>query len=116
MKRMPLPSRALSALSFLFLATLAALVPITAAAQELPRVAPADAGFEADRLALIEQVLNDYVMEGELPGAVVAVLRSGAVVYEKAVGYSDIETGAPLTPGRRFPASRRRRKPSSASP
>lgn len=98
MKRTPLPSRARSAVSFLFLATLAALAPTTGVAQELPRVAPEDAGFVPDRLALIEQVLKDYVTEGELPGAVVAVLRNGAVVYEKAVGYGDIETGAPLTP------------------
>jgi len=98
MKRMPLPSRALSALSFLFLATLATLAPIAGVAQQLPRIAPEDAGFEADRLALIEHVLNEYVMEGELPGAVVAILRNGAVVYEKAVGYSDIDTGVPLTP------------------
>ena len=96
MKRMPLPSRALSVVSYLFLATLAALTPTAGVAQELPRIAPEDAGFATDRLSLIEEVLKDYVMEGELPGAVVAVLRNGAVVYEQAVGYSDVETRAPL--------------------
>ena len=106
MKRTPSPRRPLSAASFPLLtalatlttlATLATLAPVAGIAQELPRIAPEEAGFEADRLSRIEEVLHDYVSQGELPGAVVAVLRNGAVVYEQAVGYSDVETGAPLT-------------------
>ncbi len=71
----------------------ALLAPSTAAAQELPRLAPAEAGFVPGRLERIEAVLEDYVAGGSLPGAVVAVLRDGAVVYEEAVGYSDVEGG-----------------------
>ena len=75
---------------------LAALVPLAASAQELPRVAPADAGFVPERLERLGTVLEDYIADGSLPGAVVFVLRDGAVVYEHAVGYSDAEAGTPL--------------------
>ena len=68
----------------------------TTPAGELPRVAPADAGFAPERLERLGKVLEDYVADGSLPGAVVMVLRDGAVAYEKAVGYSDAEAGTPL--------------------
>ena len=63
---------------------------------ELPRVAPADAGFAPERLDQLGTVLEGYVTSGSLPGAVVMVLRDGAVAYEKAVGYSDAVAGTPL--------------------
>ncbi len=64
---------------------------------ELPRVAPADAGFAPERLEQLGTVLEGYVTSGSLPGAVVMVLRDGAVAYEKAVGHSDAVAGTPLT-------------------
>ena len=78
------------------LLAVAALAPIATTAQELPRVAPAEAGFVPERLERIRTVLEDYVADGSLPGAVVGVLRDGAVVYEEAVGFGDVEAGAPL--------------------
>ena len=75
----------------------AILAPIAATTQELPRIAPADAGFVPERLDRIRTVLEDHVADGNLPGAVVAVLRDGAVVYEEAVGYGDAVTGKALT-------------------
>ena len=78
----------------LILAILSPIAAATAAAaQELPRVAPAEAGFVPGRLERIGTALEDYVAGGSLPGAVVAVLRDGAVVYEEAVGYGDVEGG-----------------------
>ena len=64
---------------------------------ELARVVPSDAGFAPERLEQLDAVLEDYVTSGSLPGAVVMVLRDGAVAYEKAVGYSDAVAGTPLT-------------------
>ena len=87
----PRSARALAAAAIF--SVVAILQPITAAAQELPRVAPAEAGFVPGRLDRIGAALEDYVADGSLPGAVVAVLRDGAVVYEEAVGYSDVEGG-----------------------
>ena len=92
MTRIILSSARSLAAATLFVAA-AILAPVAVAAQELPRVAPADAGFVSGRLERIEAVLKDYVAGGSLPGAVVAVLRDGAVVYEEAVGYSDVDAG-----------------------
>lgn len=86
----PVSARTLAAALF---CAVAILQPITTAAQELPRAAPAEAGFVPGRLERIGAALEDYVADGSLPGAVVAVLRDGAVVYEEAVGYSDVEGG-----------------------
>ena len=86
----PVSARTLAAALF---CAVAILQPITTAAQELPRAAPAEAGFVPGRLDRIGAALEDYVADGSLPGAVVAVLRDGAVVYEEAVGYSDVEGG-----------------------
>ena len=86
----PAPARAQAIAALLFFAI---LPPIATTAQELPRVAPAEAGFVPGRLDRIGAALKDYVADGSLPGAVVAVLRDGAVVYEQAVGYSDVEGG-----------------------
>ena len=86
----PVSARTLPAALFF---AVAILQPIAATAQELSRVAPAEAGFVPGRLDRIGAALKDYVADGSLPGAVVAVLRDGAVVYEEAVGYSDVEGG-----------------------
>ena len=91
------PRRHLAAVPTVTPLLLAALLaPVATPAQEFPRVAPADAGFAPERLDRLGAILEGYVADGNLPGAVVMVLRDGAVVYEKAVGHSDIETGAPL--------------------
>ncbi len=80
------------------LPALATLGPAAARAQELPRVAPAEAGFAPGRLERVGAMLDEYVVDGLLPGAVVAVLRDGAVVYEHATGFGDLEARAPLGP------------------
>ncbi len=80
------------------LPALATLGPAAARAQELPRVAPAEAGFAPGRLERVGAMLDEYVVDGRLPGAVVAVLRDGAVVYEHATGFADLEARATLGP------------------
>ena len=92
-----LPLRLAAALPITtLLLTAACQAPPTTPAGELPRVAPAEAGFAPERLERLGTVLEDYVATGSLPGAVVMVLRDGAVAYEKAVGYGDAEAGTPL--------------------
>jgi CubicO group peptidase (beta-lactamase class C family) len=68
------------------------------AAATMPRrgAAPA-AGFSAERLARIDAVLQQYVDENRLAGAVALVLRDGQTVYEKAVGSSDKEANRKMT-------------------
>lgn len=53
---------------------------------ELPSAAPAAVGMSADILARIDEAVQQGIQKGQLPGAVVLVLRQGKVVYRKAFG------------------------------
>lgn len=53
--------------------------------------------FDPERLARLDSLLQGYVDRGELAGAVALVLKDGAPVYERAVGWADREAGSPLT-------------------
>ena len=55
------------------------------------------AGFDANRLARIDQALQRYVDNNEMAGAVALVLRDGRPVYERAVGWADKESGRRMT-------------------
>jgi CubicO group peptidase (beta-lactamase class C family) len=73
----------------------AASVPQTASA---PQIASApQTALSADRLARIDGLLNQYVDESRLAGAVALVLRDGHPVYERAVGWSDKEANRRMT-------------------
>ena len=62
----------------------------------------APAGFSTERLARIDAVLQQYVDENRLAGAVALVLRDGQPAYEKAVGWSDKEAGRKMAPATIF--------------
>jgi CubicO group peptidase (beta-lactamase class C family) len=51
----------------------------------------------AARLARLDAVLERYVDEGRVPGAVSIVLRDGKVAHLKAFGRRDLEHGVPMT-------------------
>ena len=53
----------------------------------------APSAFAPDRLALIDRVLQQYVDENRIAGAVALVLRDGEPVYDRAFGWSDKEAG-----------------------
>ena len=55
------------------------------------------AGLAADRVGRIDALLQRYVDEGRLAGAVALVLRDGQPVYERAFGWSDKEAGRKMT-------------------
>jgi CubicO group peptidase (beta-lactamase class C family) len=63
-------------------------------------VAPAQPGstLSVERLQRLDRVLQQYVDENRLPGAVALVLRDGSPVYQRAVGWSDKEAGRRMTP------------------
>ena len=65
------------------------------AAVPKPRV---EAGFASDRLARIDQMLQRYVDENQIAGAVGLVMRDGRIVYQRAVGWADKEAGRRMTP------------------
>jgi len=65
--------------------------------QEIPWVSPESVGMSSERLDRLTGVLQEYVDEDRVPGAVAMVLRDGHVVYAEAVGHRDREAGAPMT-------------------
>jgi CubicO group peptidase (beta-lactamase class C family) len=86
----------LSTRSYLLLAIFALAVAARCPAAELPTAAPAEAGFSAERLARIDDAVNDLVAQEKIPGAVVAVLRKGKVAYLQAFGERDRERSRPM--------------------
>ena len=57
---------------------------------------PADAGFDARRLARIDSHFANYVDDGRLPGWHVAVSRRGQVVHSSTYGQRDMAEGLPF--------------------
>jgi CubicO group peptidase (beta-lactamase class C family) len=60
------------------------------------------AGISAERLARLDRLLQQYVDESRIAGAVALVLRDGRPVYQRAVGWRDKEAGRPMTPDTMF--------------
>ena len=56
------------------------------------------AGFSVERLRRVDALLQRYVDESRVAGAVALVLRDGQPVYEKAVGWADREANRAMTP------------------
>ncbi len=63
---------------------------------ELPRGAPGDVGMSEQRLNKIQSVVQEFIDNGKIQGAVVGVARRGKVVYFKAQGLFNVKTKAPL--------------------
>ena len=51
-----------------------------------------------DRLTRLDALLQRYVDDGRIAGAVALVLRDGKTVYEQAVGWSDKESSRRMAP------------------
>lgn len=75
------------------------LAPWVVAAQSAATAPPSRIvnGFDANRLARIDQALQSYVDRNEIAGAVALVLRDGRPVYQRAVGWADRESRKPMT-------------------
>jgi len=58
---------------------------------KLPRAAPAQAGMDATRLAVIDQLVVEGLRRGEMAGAVVLVARQGRTVYLRAFGHRQVQ-------------------------
>jgi CubicO group peptidase (beta-lactamase class C family) len=71
---------------------------VLSAQSSAPSQAAAPAVFAPDRLARIDRVLQQYVDDGKLAGAVALVLRDGTPVYERAFGWSDKEAARRMAP------------------
>jgi CubicO group peptidase (beta-lactamase class C family) len=66
------------------------------AAKRLPRVEPAQASMDAQKLAQIDDRLKEFVEEKQISGAVTLVARDGKIVHLGAVGLADIDENRPM--------------------
>src|SRR5437763_8726685 len=57
---------------------------------------PAEAGFDAARLARLDTHFGHYVDDGRLPGWLLLVSRGGHVVHLSTYGQRDMEAGLPV--------------------
>ena len=71
-------------------------VPQTLVAQGLVRVTPEEVGMSSDRLDRLSLVLENYVDEGRLAGAVTIVVRRGKMAYREGIGHLNVEAQAPM--------------------
>jgi len=67
-------------------------------------IAPASFGFQEHKpdFSQLEKVVLEELKETNTPGATVAIVSGDRVVYTKAFGISDVETGVPMTTGMLF--------------
>ena len=64
---------------------------------------PPNAPLSVEKLARIDDFLNDQVAQGEIPGAIVLIQRHGKPVYFKWFGKRDVDAGIEMTPDAIFP-------------
>lgn len=57
---------------------------------------PVLAGVSSERLTRLDALLDAYVVEGKLPGAVLQVTHDGRTVYHRAVGFRDRDVDAAM--------------------
>lgn len=65
-------------------------------AQTLTEGSPESVGMSTERLQRIEGVVQDYVNQQRIAGAVALVVRNGKIVYYKGIGYDNMDTRSPL--------------------
>src|ERR1044071_6589120 len=89
--------------STVWLASLMALAVTAAPLAQSPAARPAAtpaatrAGFSVERLRRVDALLQRYLDENKLAGAVALVLRDGQPVYERAVGWAAKEANRKMT-------------------
>ena len=76
--------------------TLRALSLLLLVSPALAQAAP-DPAFSPERLARMDRLLQQYVDQNKIAGAVALVLHDGKPVVERAVGWSDKEAGRRMT-------------------
>ena len=59
-------------------------------------------GQKAPDWSTLEQYVNTSMKEWKVPGASVAIVKDGSVVYMKGFGVRDVRTNQPVTPDTTF--------------
>jgi CubicO group peptidase (beta-lactamase class C family) len=67
-----------------------------ATAQTLPTARPENVGMSRTALDSIAPAMQSYIDSGRVAGMVIAISRRGQLVYERALGYADLEKRTPM--------------------
>jgi CubicO group peptidase (beta-lactamase class C family) len=94
---MHLPGRVYAGVALVASTMALARAEAPAVSRQTPRARPDAVGLSAARLRDATDLLNRYVSEHRIAGAVAAVARRGQLAYLEAVGVQDLETRAPMT-------------------
>jgi CubicO group peptidase (beta-lactamase class C family) len=65
-------------------------------AHALPRAEPESVGLSSARLRRIGEALCREIENGQIPGAVIGIMRGGKLAHLEAVGYRDVTAREPL--------------------
>lgn len=69
---------------------LSIILSVAAIAQPLLKVTPEQAGMDSKKLSNVDRIIGESIKKGEIPGAVIAVVRDGKMVYLKAYGNKSV--------------------------
>ena len=69
----------------------------TLASFAIERKAPQEEGMDPERLSRVDDIINASIANREIPGAVLAVVRNGSLVYLKAYGNKSVDPVEPMT-------------------
>ena len=67
-----------------------AAMPLLGQAQALKHVRPEQVGMDSQRLLKADSIIEDAIRQGDIPGAVLAVVRHGKMAYLKAYGNKQV--------------------------
>ena len=77
-------------------------IPESIKLKAIESASPESVGFSSDSLNRVEAMVNKYVDLGFIPGGVILIARHGKVVYEKAIGWNNIEAQEKYTVDNQF--------------
>lgn len=84
--------------TLLFIASVSLLdaqTPSIRKSAPLTEADPASVGMSPDRLKRVDEMLQQAVSDGQIPGVVALIARKGKIVYHEAFGTADAKTGRP---------------------
>lgn len=77
--------------TILFLSTLMLISSCCGAPEgTLAKATPESQGMNSEKLSLVDDVINDAISQGSIPGAVLSVVRDNKIVYLKAYGNKSV--------------------------
>ena len=88
----------LFSLRLAFFVSFAILIRLPLYAQDFTGADPESVGLSSERLGRLDNLLQNYVDDGRLPGAALLLAKDGSIVYHKAFGYRDLESQTSLRP------------------